>query len=142
MTIEPSLMPILLAVAVGLSIMTILALLWLSRENAKLRSDFEDLSEFVHTLNNDFRELHQTTLAIKERNIASELRINAYDDQMRRLAEKISAFQQSETSNQHPYGVAIQKVRSGASVAELMQTAGITQDEATLLIRLHGSKTP
>jgi hypothetical protein len=42
----------------------------------------------------------------------------------------------------HPYSSAIQKVRSGASVSELMQNSGLSQDEAALLIRLHGTKTP
>jgi hypothetical protein len=36
----------------------------------------------------------------------------------------------------------IQKVRSGASINDLMQSSGLTHDEAALLIRLHGSKKP
>jgi Protein of unknown function (DUF2802) len=42
----------------------------------------------------------------------------------------------------HPYSLAIQKARSGANVSELMQNSGLSQDEAALLIRLHGSKAP
>lgn len=46
----------------------------------------------------------------------------------------------SNDSANHAYSAAIQKVRNGASVTELMQSSGLSHDEATLLIRLHGPK--
>jgi hypothetical protein len=64
----------------------------------------------------------------------------ATDEQILALAEKISNTQPVAEPANHPYSMAIQKVRSGASVSELMQTSGLSQDEAALLIRLHGSK--
>jgi hypothetical protein len=65
--------------------------------------------------------------------------IAATDEQMSTLCAKIADYQHNEPST-HPYSVVIQKVRSGASVSELMQNSGLSQDEAALLIRLHGSK--
>ena len=56
-------------------------------------------------------------------------------------AQKFADYQHNEPST-HPYSLVIQKVRSGASVSELMQNSGLSQDEAALLIRLHGSKAP
>lgn len=130
---------IILAVA-GVAIIMTIVLAWLMRKYRKLKLDYEDLAEIVHGLNNDFRDLYTATLAVDERIISTDMRINAFDDQVSLLAQKVNEFQQTEPSS-HPYGLAIQKVRSGASVSELMQTAGLSQDEAALLIRLHGSKT-
>lgn len=130
---------IILALA-GVAIIMAIVLAWLMRKYRKLKLDYEDLAEIVHGLNNDFRDLYTATLSVDERIISTDMRINAFDDQVSLLARKVNEFQQTESSS-HPYGLAIQKVRSGASVSELMQTAGLSQDEAALLIRLHGSKT-
>jgi cell division protein FtsL len=124
---------ILFAVAFVALVVLAIALVRLMRKHRKLKSDYEDLAEIVHGLNNDFRDLYTSTQTTDER-------ITATNEQMGLLIEKVSNFQQVEPTN-HPYSLAIQKVRSGASVSELMQTSGLSQDEATLLIRLHGSKT-
>ena len=130
--LSPLLTTIILAItAVVVSIVTVV-LIVLKRKHQKLKRDHEDLTEIMHGHNNDIRELFATTMAIDDR-------LNAIDGQLRVLSAKVSDVQQSETSN-HPYGSAIQKVRSGASVGELMQTSGLSQDEAALLIRLHGTK--
>lgn len=139
--LSPFWMTIAIAVITGASIFLFIMLTWLLRQHRKLKRDYADLADIVHGLNNDFRDLYTAAQSMDERVIATDLKINALVEQMNRLAEQINAFQQPESSN-HPYGVAIQKVRSGASVSELMQTAGLSQDEAALLIRLHGSKTP
>lgn len=142
MIIEPELLTIVVAVLIGVVIMLTLTLIWLARKLAKLKSDNEELAEFVHTLNNEFRDLSNAALAVDERVIAAELRVNACNSQFGQLAEKINAIKHNEAANQHPYSQAIQKVHRGASVNELMQTSGLSQDEALLLIRLHGSKEP
>jgi len=115
-----------LAIALGL----------LSSKYRKLKRDYEDLAEITHGLNNDFRNLYTSAQATDER-------ITAINEHISLIIEKISSnIPQTEQPSNHPYGQAIQKVRSGASVSELMQTAGLSQDEAALLIRLHGSKVP
>lgn len=138
--IESGLMTIILAAVASGLIMLTLTIIWLSRRYVKLKNEYEDLAEFVHTLNNEFRDLYNATLAVDERMRATDLRINAVDGQIDRLAEKINDIQQNESAS-HPYSQAIQKVRRGASVSELMQTSGLSQDEAALLIRLHSDKT-
>jgi len=138
--IDPALTTVFIAVLGGLMMIILSVLIWLIRKYLKLKNDYEDIVEIVHGLNNDFRELYHSTMTVDERIIATDLRINALDHQMSRLAEKMTDSQQHESTS-HPYSQAIQKVRSGASVSELMQTSGLSQDEAALLIRLHGSKT-
>lgn len=130
--LSPLLMTIIIAVITGVVSIIAVALVWLTRKHQKLKRDHADLTEIVHGHNNDNRELFATALTIDER-------MSAIDGQLRVLSAKISDYQQNEHTN-HPYGSAIQKVRSGASVNELMQNSGLSQDEAALLIRLHGSK--
>jgi hypothetical protein len=133
---------IILAVVTGLVLIIFLVLVWLVRKHLKLRDDYEDLSEIAHNLNNEVRELSSLLPLIDERIAATLEGSNQLAERMNGLTEKLNTFhvQQSESSN-HPYGQAIQKVRSGASVNELMQSSGLSQDEAALLIRLHGAKT-
>jgi len=125
---------IITAITAIMGVLTI-ALGLLSSKYRKLKRDYDDLAEITHGLNNDFRNLYTSTQATDER-------ISAVNEHISLIIEKISSnVQQTEQPSNHPYGQAIQKVRSGASVSELMQTAGLSQDEAALLIRLHGSKT-
>lgn len=130
---NPDWMAIILAVMAGALFIVAGIFVWLIRKFLKLRDDYEELAEILHGLNNDVRDLYTTTLVVDER-------ISVTDGQIGALAEKIDNLQPHDSSN-HPYSMAIQKVRSGASVSELMQTSGLSQDEAALLIRLHGAKS-
>jgi Protein of unknown function (DUF2802) len=132
MTLSPLWMTIIIAGVAGVICLLVGLLIWMFSKHRKLKDDYEDLAEIVHGLNNDFRDFYTTALTMDERMAAA-------DEQIINLVEKMSTTQQVEPSS-HPYSMAIQKVRSGASVSELMQTSGLSQDEATLLIRLHGSK--
>jgi len=132
MMIDPFLMAIIFAVAIGALIAVIMALVWLVRSHLKLKQDYQALADVVHSHNNDIGDLFATALT-------ADGRIASADEQIRVLCAKISESQHDEPST-HPYSRVIQKVRSGASVNELMQNSGLSQDEAALLIRLHGSK--
>ena len=127
--IDPLLMPLIIAVVTGV---VIIALVWLARTHLKLKHDYQVLADVVHGHNNDIADLCAAALAADEH-------MTATDEQISGLCAKIADYQHNEPST-HPYSLAIQKVRSGASVSELMQNSGLSQDEATLLIRLHGSK--
>ena len=131
--INPFLMTIIIAVVTGVVIIVI-ALVWLVRAHLKLKHDYQVLADVVHGNNNDIADLCAATLT-------ADGRIAATDEQISDLYAKITDYQHNEPST-HPYSLVIQKVRSGASVSELMQNSGLSQDEAALLIRLHGSKAP
>jgi hypothetical protein len=131
--LSPLWMAIIIAVVIGVVSIIVIVLVLLVRKYLKLKRDYQDLTEIVHGYNNDIRELYAATLTVDER-------VAATDEQINSLSAKVSDFQQHEPSS-HPYSEAIQKARSGASVSELMQNSGLSQDEAALLIRLHGSKT-
>jgi uncharacterized membrane protein YccC len=127
--IDPLLMILIIGVVTGV---VIIVLVWLARIHLKLKRDYQVLADVVHGHNDDIADLCAAALAADER-------MTATDEQISVLCAKISDYQHNEPST-HPYSLAIQKVRSGASVSELMQNSGLSQDEATLLIRLHGSK--
>jgi hypothetical protein len=131
MMIDHFLMSIIIAIVIGM-VLTVVALVWLVRAHLKLRQDYQALVDVVHGNNNDIADLCAAALT-------TDSRIAATDEQLSALCVKISDYQNNESST-HPYSQVIQKVRSGASVSELMQNSGLSQDEAALLIRLHGSK--
>jgi uncharacterized membrane protein YccC len=130
--IDPFLMTIIMAVVTGVVIIIVIVLFWLARTHLKLKHDYQVLADVVHGHNNDIADLCAAALA-------ADGHIAATDEQISDLCTKISDYQHNEPST-HPYSQVIQKVRNGASVSELMQNYGLSQDEAALLIRLHGSK--
>ena len=121
----------LIAVVTSMIIMVIV-LFWLVRAHLKLKHDYQTLADVVHGHNNDISDLCTAALT-------ADGYMAATNEQISVLYAKISDYQHNEPSS-HPYSQVIQKVHSGASVNELMQNSGLSQDEAALLIRLHGSK--
>ena len=125
-------LPTILIIMVVTAVAIVIVLVWLVRSHLKLKHNYRILADIVHGHNNDIADLCTAVLT-------ADGRIAATDEQMSALCAKIADYQHNEPST-HPYSLVIQKVRSGASVSELMQNAGLSQDEAALLIRLHGSK--
>lgn len=130
--INSFLMTIIIAVDTAM-VIVVIVLVWLVRTHLKLKRDYQVLADIVHGHNNDIADLCATALT-------TDGYMAATDEQISGLCAKISDYQHNEPST-HPYSLAIQKVHSGASVSELMQNSGLSQDEAALLIRLHGAKT-
>ena len=129
---NPFLMTIIIMIVTAVAI--VIALVWLVRTHLKLKHDYQILANIVHGYNNDIADLCTAVMT-------ADGRIADTDEQISVLCAKIADYQHNEPST-HPYSLVIQKVRSGASVSELMQKSGLSQDEAALLIRLHGSKAP
>ncbi|MDD2659946.1 MAG: DUF2802 domain-containing protein [Methylococcales bacterium] len=132
MILNSFLMTIFIAVISGVVIILVIALVWLVRTHLKLKRDYQSLADVVHGHNNDIADLCSAARA-------ADGHIAAMDEQIGDLGAKVTDYQHNEPST-HPYGLVIQKVRGGATVSELMQNSGLSQDEAALLIRLHGSK--
>ena len=130
--INPFLMTIIITIVTSLVIIVASVLVWLVRAHLKLKYDYQILVDVVHSNNNDIADLYTAVLT-------ADGRIAATDEQISVLCAKFADHQHNEPSA-HPYSLIIQKVRNGASVSELMQNSGLSQDEAALLIRLHGSK--
>ncbi len=125
----------------GITIVVMLVVLfWLVRMQLRLKHDYQVLNDIVHGNSNDIAGLCSAALTVDSRIATVDSRIAVTDGQIDDLAAKIAEVEQNDQSS-HPYSGDIRKVRSGASVNELMKNSGLSHDEAALLIRLHGSKT-
>jgi hypothetical protein len=125
----------------GVTIVVMLVVLfWLVRTQLRLKSDYQALNDIVHGNSNDIAGLCSAALMVDNRIATVDNRIAVADGQIDDLAAKIADTEQNEQFD-HPYSIDIRKVKSGASINELMQNSGLSHDEAALLIRLHGSKT-
>lgn len=130
--------PLLIAViSMALVIVIILALLiWLIRANVRLKCNVQRLDGIVNGHSNDIAGLCAAAVTV-------DSRITTADNQLNELWGQLSETQhQAERQieqSAHPYSGDIRKVRSGASIDELMQSSGLTHDEAALLISLHGA---
>ncbi|MGZ5050354.1 MAG: DUF2802 domain-containing protein [Methylobacter sp.] len=133
-----SLMAVLIAEGV-IIIAMIGVLAWLIQSQLKLRRDVQVLSDMVNSHSNDIAGLCSAALTIDSRIAEVDNRIEVADGYIDDLAAKIADVEQHDQSS-HPYSGDIRKVRSGASVDELMKNSGLSHDEAALLIRLHGAK--
>ena len=122
--IDPFLMTLIIAVVTGEVIIVVIALVWLIRAHLKLKRDYQALTDVVHGHNNDIADLCTATLTADGHMAATDERISA-------LYAKISDHQHNGPTTPS-YSPAMQKVRSGANVSELIQNTGLSRDEATL----------
>ena len=113
-------------------VIMLVVFVFLVRTQLRLRQDYEALNAIVRRNSNDIAGLCSAALSVDTRRAVTDQKIND-------LLVKISEVEQNEHAA-HPYSVDIRKVKSGASVNELMQNSGLSHDEAALLIRLHGAK--
>jgi hypothetical protein len=130
---------VVLIIESAVMVFMLLVLFWLVRTQLKLKHDYLALSEVVHGHGNDIAGLCSAALTVDTRIASVDRQIAFTDEQINDLVAKHAEAEHNEQSA-HPYSVDIRKVRSGASVNELMQNSGLSHDEAALLIRLHGSK--
>ncbi|MFA5985177.1 MAG: DUF2802 domain-containing protein [Methylococcaceae bacterium] len=114
-----------------INVVFIMVLVGLVLAQIKLKRQLAGLVETLEANKNDVAGLCKAAVKVDHR-------IEHTDAQIGELLIKLSE-QQFVDQSSHPYGGVIQKVRSGASVNELMQNSGLSQDEAALLIRLHGA---
>lgn len=123
--------PVLIAI-IAVTLINLIGLLWLVRKHLKLKRDYQAVRSQVQGITNDIAGLCLAGVTVDKRIAATDELLNA-------ILAKIDDFQKNQP-DPHAYSTDIQKVRSGASINELMQSSGLSHDEAALLIRLHGPK--
>ncbi|MEQ1637509.1 MAG: DUF2802 domain-containing protein [Methylococcales bacterium] len=122
-----------LEIASAAAVLIVVLLIWLIRERFKLKKELQLLKDNVSRNNQDIVDLISTAITVDER-------LADYGTLLTGVQAKVADFKQVDATAQ-PYHVAIQKVKAGAGVAEVMQNFGLSKEEATLLIRLHGHKS-
>ncbi|MCX7102308.1 MAG: DUF2802 domain-containing protein [Methylobacter sp.] len=133
--------PLMVALVIESAVIVFMLVLlfWLVRSQLKLKHDYRNLNDIVQGHGNDIAGLCSAALTVDTRIASVDRQLAVTEDYVNELAVKLVEAEQNEQSS-HPYSGDIRKVRSGASVNELMQNSGLSHDEAALLIRLHGSK--
>lgn len=113
-------------------VLVILILLWLVFAYARLKRELQFLKDYAERNNKDIAGLCSAAITV-------DTRLQERDQLIKELQQKLTQLNTVETTAQ-PYHSVIQKVRSGADLNELMQNCGLSRDEASLLIRLHGKQ--
>lgn len=128
----------LLILSVVINVVVITGFVWLIIEHKKLRQLLTILSDEVERNNKDIVGLCSAAVSVDNRLVDSR-------DQLKNIVEKVTGFEHQEYQEHQPhedgqqsYHDAIQRVKNGADVDELIQKCRLSQDEAVLLIRLHG----
>lgn len=132
-------------VLIGFSIISVafiallLVIFWLYRLVLEHKRIVANLTTIVESNKNDIYGLCSAALTVNENNASVHEQLHELKQQFAHLTDKIGELEQGDFMN-NPYNVDIRKVRSGASVEELMKQSDLSYDEAALLIRLHGGK--
>ena len=139
---EPLLLAIV-AVFAALFVLMAVALLRLWREQKKLKQALGDLHADIHRSSGDVAGLCSAALAVDKRLAANESRLSTVLDDLNTRQQAAPPPQTqviAEDDDEQPQGYqkAIEKIRRGAGLEELVKSCGLTRDEAVLLIRLHG----
>lgn len=122
---------LIIAALGGLLLINLLALVFLARDHWKLKRTHQALLKKCDEQKNDLAGLCAAAINVDRRLFTQQGRLEE-------LAEGIEDYRAQENSSQ-PYRIAIQRVKKGASVQDLMDECGFARDEANLLVRLHGS---
>ena len=90
----------------------------------------------------DVAGLCSAAVAVDNRLASNELRLDGLLENIAQMQEPSPPAIIEEPNEEQPQGYesAIEKIRRGASVDDLVKTCGLTRDEAVLLFRLHGKR--
>ena len=119
-----------------------LLLIWLWYDLHKLKQNYRLLTDNLRRNSDDIAGLCSAAVELDQHLARS-------DEHLLNIIEQINNLSLSQLSNDTAatiepasgYDTAIQKIRGGADVEELVKACGgMTRDEAVLLIRLHGGK--
>jgi hypothetical protein len=116
---------VLLISLVVITFILVAALVWVVLEQKNLKQDYAQLSNNIERHNKDIAGLCSAAVSVDNR-------ISENNEQLKAVVE------QDEPQLNHSYDSAIQRVRSGESVEDLVRHCGLSREEAELLIRLHG----
>lgn len=122
-----------------LGILMIALLLWVMADRRKIKKEFQALSNIVNRSNRDIAGMCTAAISVDERLGMMDARLKEYALALKGVQAKLADVKKIEATP-NPYSEVIQKVQAGATMSELMQNFGLSGDEATLLIRLHGAK--
>ncbi|HIP53248.1 MAG TPA: DUF2802 domain-containing protein [Chromatiales bacterium] len=87
-------------------------------------------------LQKEIEALNQTLNALCSGAVGVDRRIVRLEQRERNLEQRQESLEQQK-SEDRPYGDAIERVRQGAPIEQLMKEYGFSRNEAELMVRLH-----
>lgn len=136
---------LLMAIA-GAVILIVAVLVWLLREHKKLKQDYRFLADQLQHNKEDVAGLCAAAVVVDQHLLDNDERVRAILESInthkptQQLASSHTFSPSGSDDQSQGYDEAIQKIRRGANIDELVRDCGLTRDEAVLLIRLHGRK--
>lgn len=122
------------------------ALYKLWRGQRKLEQNLQNLTAQNQRSSDDVAGLCSAALAVDKRLAANESMMQEIILTVRNAVQPVYHEAEQEPLAEEPleqsqdYGMAIDKIRQGADVDDLVRICGLTRDEAMLLVRLHGRR--
>lgn len=129
----------------GLFVVMAVALYRLRREQKKLKRALDEVHTEIKRISADVAGLCSAAIAVDKRLAANESRLCTVQDELnsqQHAAPRAPTQEIAEPDDEQPQGYqkAIEKIRRGAGLEELVKSCGLTRDEAVLLMRLHASR--
>ncbi len=122
---------------VTLVLLMALGLIRLWREQNKLKHDIQALDKKLQGCIDDVVGLCSAAVTVDKRLTVNESRLNDVFGSISLQQTQTEYHEIVEEDEPQGYDLAIEKIRAGADVEELVKSCGLTRDEAVLLVRLH-----
>ena len=129
----------------GVLLLAVLGIkLW--HELKKLQKDIAFLRSQLQRSNDDVAGLCSAAVSVDKRLSSNELDVSRIMDYLQHAkpanpeqSHAMVVEPEPETATSQGYNFAIEKIRNGASLDDLVKSCGLTRDEAVLLMRLHSN---
>ena len=122
----------LFIIVIGLLVINVTLLCWFMYKYVKLKRSHQALFELANQNSQDIAGLCSAAVSVDKH-------LTENDKQLKSLLETTADYKETEQVSQ-PYFGAIQRIKNGADIGELMHECRLSRDEAALLIRLHGKE--
>lgn len=129
---------IALSIVIALLLLMAAVLIYLWRERNKLKQDIQALDKKLQGSIDDVAGLCSAAVTVDQRLALNESRLTGVLENMHEPQTPARYDEPIEEEQPQGYELAIEKIRRGATVEDLVKSCGLTRDEAVLLVRLHG----
>ncbi|MCQ8104980.1 DUF2802 domain-containing protein [Methylomonas sp. SURF-2] len=110
------------------------------RQQKRLAQEYQLLHKQLQRSSDDVAGLCAAAIAVDKRLSENESHLYRMLDSLSSPQPMPDEFEVAEEEvSEGGYAAAIEKIRLGASLDELVKNCGLTRDEAVLLMRLHGA---
>ncbi len=122
------------------SLLLAIGLFWALRGLASIKKRQDLMQNQLQRNIDDVVGLCSAAVAVDRRLAVDEEHLANVINLVEQQHQDVDVAEPMENEAQEDYSAAIQMIRCGVEVEELVRNCGLTRDEAVLLIRLHGKR--